>query len=257
MKIKTYVINLEESVERKDYVMDETAKYPFMDVELVEAVNGKKMSAAETNSLFDIDHFKHQNLRYPLPAEIGCTLSHRRCYRKLLESEEEYALILEDDVCFLDPANVETILFRIIEKMKKEKACVVTLARHYLYYPLVLYKVNNYAIYRISQAYGTCAYLINRKAARTLLLTPKPFIFADDYEYMNAKGILVHGIYPTLSVGLSETGEIMSEISPLYSYLENSLFLDRLKYNLRDKKRILLRVLGILQLRKIENGVSL
>lgn len=261
MKIKTFVINLKESDDRRKYVMAETAKYPCLDVELVNAVYGKKLSVEETECLFDCKQFKRRNLRDPMLTEIGCTLSHRECYRRLLMSKEKCALILEDDVCFLDSTHMELVLSEVVKRIAKEKdACIVTLARHSHYYPHTLYEVDNYSLYRIWRAFSTCAYLINRQAAHILLATPKASIFADDYEYMNERGILVEGIYPTFVVGKSDNGEIESEVASASEYPVDSIdspLIDRFCYLLRNRKRSLLRVIGVLRLRKTEKGVNL
>lgn len=257
MKIKTYIINLKDSVIRREGVLAETAKYSFMDVELVNAVYGKGLSAMEADRLFDQERFRRRYFRDPLPAEIGCTLSHRICYRRLLESKEKYALILEDDVCFLDPGRMENGLSEITKRIPEKRACVVTLARHTHYYPRVLYTADRYSIYKVWMAFGTCAYLINKKAAQILLATPRALIYADDYEYMNSKGIFVQGIYPTFAAGMSELGEIESEVC--YAdrvYPEEFSFIDRLSFLLRKKKRGLLKVMGILRFRRMENGVN-
>lgn len=251
MKIKTFVINLEKSKERRKHVLAETSKYPCLDVELVSAVYGKELSTTEAESLFDYERFKRRYFRDPFPAEVGCTLSHRECYRRLLESKEKYALILEDDVCFLDPDQKENVLLEIAKQIPENTACVVTLARHTHYYPRVLYTTDRYSIYKVWMAFGTCAYLINREAAQILLATPKALIYADDYEYMNSKGIFVKGIYPTFAAGLSELGGIESELS--YAdriYPEKFSFMDRLNYLLRNRKRGLLKVMGILHFRR-------
>ena len=57
MKIKTYVINLKESVVRRNALLSEVAKYPCMDVEIVEAVNGRKMSSEDIKKNFDVLKF--------------------------------------------------------------------------------------------------------------------------------------------------------------------------------------------------------
>ena len=50
--------------------------------------------------------------RFPMgPGEIGCLLSHRKCWKTLLEANDPYALIMEDDVIFGDA------LHHIIENM--------------------------------------------------------------------------------------------------------------------------------------------
>ena len=100
MKIKTYIINMKESVERRERVLKEVSRYSFLDIEWVEAVNGKQLMEVQIGQLFDRKRFYSRYDREPLPGEIGCTLSHRECYRRLLWSDCKYALILEDDVFF-------------------------------------------------------------------------------------------------------------------------------------------------------------
>lgn len=212
MKIKTYVINLKDSVIRREVVMAETAKYPFMDVELVEAVDGRKMKPEEIEVCFNSKKFIDRYHHTPKRGEIGCTLSHRDCYRKLLESEEEFALILEDDVTFLYPEDIETTLKDIVDEYKGDKPYFITLAMHFVYYPKKCRKLGKYTFYDIYDAYGTCAYLINRRAAKCLFTDSRPFIVADDFPFIRQRGIRVKGIYPTFAVGASTQEIISTEI---------------------------------------------
>lgn len=212
MKIKTYVINLKDSVIRREAVLAETAKYPFMDVELLEAVDGRKIKPEEIETHFNLKKFISRYHRSPKGGEIGCTLSHRECYRKLLESEEEFALILEDDVNFLYPEDVETTLADILDEYKDNNPCLITLAMHFVYYPKKCRKLGKYTFYEIYNAYGTCAYLINRRAAECLLSVSHPFIMADDFLFIRQRGIRVKGIYPTFAVGASTRELISTEI---------------------------------------------
>lgn len=212
MKIKTYIINLKDSVIRRDAVLAEMVKYPFMDVELVEAVDGRKMKPEDVGVCFDVKKFINRYYKTPKKGEIGCTLSHRECYRKLLESNDEFALILEDDVIFVYPEDVEIILKGILNDYKDDKPYFITFAMHFLYYPKKYQKRGKYTFYRIYNAYGTCAYLINRKAAECLLSVALPFTLADDYLFIRQRGILVEGIYPTFAVGASTKELIQTEI---------------------------------------------
>lgn len=212
MRIKTYIINLKESTERREYVLAEVGRFKFPDIELVDAVDGRKMSEREKQTCFDIKRFFNKEGRYPLSGEIGCTLSHRECYRKLLCSQEEFALILEDDVRFL--AKEETLvnnLREIIGKMP-DKPYVMTLASHVIYYAKSECQIGQYSFCRVYHAWGTCAYLINRKGAERLLRVGIPYYVADDYLEMDRLGIRVDGIYPMLAIGKSEIGEIFSSV---------------------------------------------
>lgn len=213
MAIKTYVINLKDSVERRNNVLTELLKYPFMDYELVEAVDGRNMSHADIDRQFDCMRFFYRMRREVLPGEVGCTLSHMECYRKLLSSKDEVALILEDDVGFLaDTESVKELLEGIIRQMD-DKPCVVTLSRHLNYYIWGKRQIGAYTLCRVRDALGTCAYLINRKAAAILLNIHKPYFVADDYLLMNEYGIRVKSIYPMVAVGASEIHKIPSLIN--------------------------------------------
>ncbi|WP_455637998.1 glycosyltransferase family 25 protein [Parabacteroides sp.] len=256
MRIKTYIINLKDSTDRREAVLAETAGYPFMDVELVEAVDGRKMEPEEINACFDSKKFLNRYYRILKGGEVGCTLSHRVCYRKLLESDEEFALILEDDVNFIYPEDVEATLKDIVDNYSNSKPYFITLAMHCLYYPKKCRKLGKYTFYRIDEAYGTCAYLINRKAAERLLSVPLPFTVADDFPFIRQKGISVVGIYPTFAVGASTKEIIPTEIQEepaVYSELKITHYI-RIYYRLCCR-RILLK-LGKLSERRYHLGIN-
>lgn len=212
MKIKTYIINMKESVERRERVLKEVSRYPFMDLEMVDAVNGSMLMEEQIEILFDRKRFSYRYEREPLPGEIGCTLSHRECYRRLLRTDEEYALVLEDDVLFQYPEDVAYLFGNIDKVMKSEKCCILTLAYHHFYLRKSLFMLGSYAFYRILGANGTCAYLINRGAAKKILSVEKASIVADDFKYMSEKGIYVMGIYPYFALGASSEKIINTEI---------------------------------------------
>lgn len=54
---------------------------------------------------------------------------------------------------------------------------------------------NGYSMYRVWFGLGTYVYLIHRNVAKKLL-TDFPSVLADDFQYMNLKGIKVYGLFP-------------------------------------------------------------
>ncbi len=70
--------------------------------------------------------------------------------------------------------------------------------------------VADYEIYRVWFAFEANAYLIHRNSAKKLLKDTPASILADDYQYMNMKGIAVYGLLPFLSTGLSNDGRFIS-----------------------------------------------
>lgn len=93
-RLKTYVINLPKDQDRRESILKETAQFPWLDIEMIEAVYGKELSDEEKNTLFDGKKCAQYYGRVVLPGEIGCTLSHQTCYRYLLDTDLNYALIL-------------------------------------------------------------------------------------------------------------------------------------------------------------------
>lgn len=94
------VINLDKSVDRLTQVSNQLAKLniPF---ERIRAINGKELNESIKKSIiYPIDHFetKVRFTRALTDGEIGCFLSHRKCWERLLESNEDWALVMEDDI---------------------------------------------------------------------------------------------------------------------------------------------------------------
>lgn len=256
MKIKTFLINLKESEKRRKRALKELSRYPFMEIELVEAVDGKKLTAEEADNLFDRERFTSKYNHEPLPGEIGCTLSHLECYRRLLQSDNEFALILEDDVEFLDPENVESIFKTVVDLFLSKRAYLVTFTRHLIYYTRKQLVIGEYILYRLWSAEGTCAYLINRKGAQEILSFGKPFIVADDFEYMIRQGVFIQGIYPPLALDHSCAEIVKSEIDRsnlIYIQKRRTFFCFCMEY-LRIKYQAVLFKLGILAERTIKYG---
>lgn len=72
--------------------------FSLPDAEVIEAVNGRKVAADHAEILRPGD--LHQP-PYPFalgPGEIGCFLSHRRCWQRIIDTGWDYALIVEDDL---------------------------------------------------------------------------------------------------------------------------------------------------------------
>lgn len=147
--------------------MKEIEDYSFMDVEWVEAVNGRELSQADTDRLFDARRFVCRYNRLPYPGEIGCALSHRECYRRLVESDNDIALVLEDDVLFLDHVHVENVINKSVQFLTGKKAGVLTLSSHRVSSTKGKPLVADYEVYRVWFAFETNAYLIHRNSAKT------------------------------------------------------------------------------------------
>lgn len=74
---------------------------------LVDAVNGRDPAQVTGVTIRPGDAYRPA-YPFPLaPGEIGCFLSHRRCWRRILAEGWDYALIAEDDLA-IDPVRLRT-----------------------------------------------------------------------------------------------------------------------------------------------------
>lgn len=88
-----YVINMERSASRKEYIKEHFAKYGVSDYKFIEAIDGSKedMSLVVEN----IDKLQISK------NEAACSSSHIKAIEQWLkESDSEYAIFVEDDVSF-------------------------------------------------------------------------------------------------------------------------------------------------------------
>ena len=123
--MKAYIINLKKSVDRKKYMQEQLEKMFFLSAEFVEAVDARGMTEREKNVFFDTELFCKRYVKEVRPGEIGCTLSHQKCYRKLVESRDKYALILEDDIVIRH--NIDTLVPEIEKLLNTDEPRVILL----------------------------------------------------------------------------------------------------------------------------------
>lgn len=104
MKYKAYVINMEKSNERREFMEDQLTRHgiPF---EIWKATDGKEH---DFSAVYNDELAKEKNGTSLSAVEKGCAFSHRNAITKALQDDIDYALILEDDVEF--PPNFKSIL---------------------------------------------------------------------------------------------------------------------------------------------------
>ncbi len=94
--MKTYLINMDKSTDRLK-IMQERLSEIGIDFERISAVDGSILSLEELKVVHS------PNRKYPNAltlGEVGCFLSHKKCWKKFLDSKESWALVLEDDSVF-------------------------------------------------------------------------------------------------------------------------------------------------------------
>lgn len=95
MNYKVYYINLDKSIQRKQFMEEQFSKLRVQAVR-IPAVNGYELTTEkllEVNKQTAFSHFTK-----PLPGEIGLFLSYKKAWSMIEKQQEDYAVLLEDDV---------------------------------------------------------------------------------------------------------------------------------------------------------------
>lgn len=221
LPVKAFVINLESSIDRKAYMHQILDALSYLDVEFVQAVNGKAMSEAEISECFDqAEAFRHygRNLR---PGEIGCTLSHKKCAQMLLDSSEKCALVLEDDLLLRNESDLGRVLNNVAEIIDSSKPMIVLFSGDY-WFVTKKKMIDGYDLASVRDAVCTQSYMINRAGAEKLLELGNWHV-ADDWWAIKKKGIILKAVFPhmadqnraDLDTVIAETygGMVMTNIS--------------------------------------------
>lgn len=167
---KIFVINLDSSTGRWDECQQQLSG---LDFERISAADGARLSTDELNTHFDTELNKQQYHKTLTAGEVGCYLSHRKVWTKIIEDGLDFALVLEDD--FVLRTNVDELI-ATISKIEQTWHCL-KLAE----YPVKRTELGAIAMdgFRLV-AYNkvparTCAQAISREGAKRLLLSSETF----------------------------------------------------------------------------------
>lgn len=196
-RIKTYVINLPKDTDRRMSVAKELSKISCLDPDFVDAVDGKELGKEKLGKLFDFKKSKNYQSNDLALGEVGCTLSHFECYKRLLASDQEFALIVEDDIGFKGEESFDDLLNRIAEFVRKKDPVVLQLFSFFDYMGKGLPLNDIYKIYKTYKSASTTIYFINKPAARMIVSEGLPYWIADNWSLFRRKGVRTMALYPS------------------------------------------------------------
>lgn len=166
-----FIISDKNNEERHHNIEKECAKLGIKPC-FFDAIMGGNLTEEELNAAI-------QDRRLLSLGEIGCALSHLEVLKKFLASEEEVALILEDDIIFS-----EALTLPLLEELKawvKAQAggCVIALYSEN-YKKKKVENIQDFSIYAAHHFWCSHAYFINREAAKGILEIQQPLAFVYD-----------------------------------------------------------------------------
>ncbi|MDR2107216.1 MAG: glycosyltransferase family 25 protein [Holosporaceae bacterium] len=183
-KIAAYLLNMDRATERSERIMPRMRQlgFPF---ERIAAVDGNLLSKEKIRSVTDLESYVKYFRMPPEVGTVGCSLSHEKAWRKFLESDNEFAMIFEDDACF-DGAELASLTASLIDK--KELWDIVGMELNHRGHPMKIAELPNgrfLAAYLTDVKHAGC-YLINRRAARKLLEKFYPLKMPLDHYYTSS-----------------------------------------------------------------------
>jgi len=199
--ITVFVVNLKKDKEKKEHMLELCKKFS-LNCHFIDAVYGKSLSEEEIRKHYAQEMAIKYTKRKMSRGEIGCLLSHKNIYQKMLDNDLTQALILEDDIEF-DEDIIE--LFEYI-KVFPNNWELILLGHHSrigryvntkgsIWWKQILSK--KYKLIRPSDVgRGTYGYLINKKGASKLLNTLDQYYKPIDHYTGHDKEINVYAISP-------------------------------------------------------------
>lgn len=204
--MKFLIINLKKATQRKEYISQLCQKYK-LDYEIIEAVEGKVISKEEYLNIVDYDKMLNFHKRKLGLGELGCSLSHRKCYEKILQEDINHAIILEDDAYFDErllnflkyanefPKDLELLLLGHQRQVYNDDGFRIESP----YSRRFVKKIANYKIRRlIGRGNGTYGYFITKSGALKLLSHLEKIYLPIDALTCSEKVLNTYALFPVL-----------------------------------------------------------
>ncbi len=181
-RLKTYLINLDSATDRLERMKSRLANLD-LDFERVSAVVAKELQLPIPE--FDEKKFRLFVGKKTNKGEIACYLSHIKAYETFLKSDAEFALVLEDDMIFKE--DFPNIVSHIINSNAKWDFVKFNTAKGRRKLDISVHDFsignNKYAMTaNLFPRTKSGAYLINRKAAKSILSNAIPMCVPFDHE---------------------------------------------------------------------------
>jgi len=202
---KIYIISVKECEERRTFVNIQKEKlenYGFS-VEIVDAIYWQTIHVVE--KMYELGIQFSYNLSQ---TQIACFLSHRMIWQKIVDSNEEFAIVMEDD---MDLADFDLFLQVEKELTELESYDGLILWKHPEKIRSTIEKISKNLLKAYEQ-WGTCAYHLSSKICWELLSISNLTKPIDNYFYNdifpNYNNIFMTERDPFINIGFIENRDI-------------------------------------------------
>lgn len=181
----------------------------FFDISFIEAVDGRNLSDEEKDEVWNQKETYKTYGRYMKGGEIGCSLSHRKCYEEILKNGDDVALILEDDVVFKENADIRKVVSAVGKLLCTQKPMIVLLSGSYWFFKERSLPGVDFQLASVFEAMGTMSYMMNQAAAKRMASIEKKYL-ADDWYHWRTHGIKVYAVHPHIAGDFDLFGSVIA-----------------------------------------------
>lgn len=220
--MKNYVINLDRATERWSHITDQFKALNLIPTR-VSAVDGKTL-ALQNENIYQRGLYRDLN-----NSEIACFLSHIKCWQMIVDNDDDYAFVFEDDVHLSSqlPEFIKAEFWRgKVDLLSIEQFFPDVHAQ-----PKPILNNNAFSIYEVVHDNpGTGGYLVSKKMAKILLEHSSPFYYLVDSYLFSPRRIItaLYGSYqlnPALCTQGFKNQEFMTNnyVHPSSMYVDKTL----------------------------------
>tara|TARA_B100001094_G_C17797782_1_gene607602 strand:- start:146 stop:703 length:558 start_codon:yes stop_codon:yes gene_type:complete len=127
-------------------------------------------------------------------------MSHVKLYRNFLETNYDYALVLEDDVSFKNNFNISLIDDILLNNLRKKH--IILLSNISTFFKKSRFKISKkFNLVKVIKASYASSYLIDKYAAKQLIRKNEPIrVYADDFNIFQEMWCIdVYGADPSMA----------------------------------------------------------
>lgn len=193
------VINLDNSPKRYKHFCKNASDLPFL-VSRISAQDGEMISEEFQSKIVDsVAYGAFYGGKFPGSGTIGCYLSHRMAWEKMVHTSIPWMIIFEDDVSFCSKTLTEVLYGFLTHYGNCIDLCSFALRGSGM--PLPLGSIDEYRLCTYGRdIYCAGAYILNLKSAKCLLEDSLPMKFQlDDYYTQCWRwGVVFAGVEPRI-----------------------------------------------------------
>jgi len=216
VQLKAIVISMKKSIDRRKYIIKQCNQIGI-EYEILEGVDGRTLPENICTEFIQARKNAYAPKGLPpskwevTPGVVGCAISHINAYKKIVESDTEAALILEDDAILTDNIKLLMDNKKVIKYLRNQKVEIIQLAAvksDYIYLPEIKFLGRSklapgLTIGKAAKIIpGASCYIISKSGAQKLLDNILPLRYASDQILANCEyfGIAYYATKQPLSL---------------------------------------------------------